>query len=79
MTTTELKKKIHKVVDGIDDAKLLEAVFTILNANAQPDEYSLSDEDLRIIEERKIEYKSGETKVYTVEEVKKKILKNLGK
>ena len=34
MTTTTLKKHIHKTIDTIDDTVLLEAVYTILKKNA---------------------------------------------
>ena len=80
MTAATLKKKLHEAIEGIDDKDLLDAVFTIINkSNAIPSDYYLSDEDLRIIEERKHEYKRGKSKVYTVEEVKKKRLKNIAK
>jgi|GEM_PF-6522543 len=57
----------------------IEAVFTILNKNMPANDYQISEDDLRIIEERRSEYKSGKAKTYTVNEVTKKILKNLGK
>ncbi len=79
MTTAALKKGIQKAIENIDDNKLLEAVYIILNNNLRQNDYDLSDEDIRIIEEREVAYKSGKTKTYTVAEVKKKILKNLKK
>ena len=57
----------------------IEAVFTILNKNMPANDYQISEDDLRIIEECRSEYKSGKAKTYTVNEVTKKILKNLGK
>jgi len=79
MTTASLKRKIHKVIDGIDDNRLLEAVFILLNSNIQDYSHALSESDIKIIEERRSNYKKGKTKTYTMSEVKKKILKNLGK
>ena len=79
MTTQVLKKEIYRAIDNIDDAALLEAVFTILKKNLESPGYELSDADIKVIEERKALYESGKAKVYSVSEVKKKILKNLGK
>jgi hypothetical protein len=58
---------------------VLEAVFTLLNVRRPQSDYELSENDIKIIEERRSNYKKGKTKTYTVSEVKKKILKNLGK
>ena len=79
MTTAALKKEIKKVIENIDDNRVLEAVFVLLNNNVQNDNYILSDEDMAVIEEGEAEYKSGKTKTYTAAEVRKKILKNHGK
>jgi hypothetical protein len=79
MTNATLKKEIHKVIDNIDDNQVLEAVFTLLNVRRPQSDYELSENDIKIIEERRSNYKKGKTKTYTVSEVKKKILKNLGK
>lgn len=79
MTNSTLKKEIHKVIDNIEDNQVLEAVFTLLNVTKAQNDYELSENDIKIIEERRSNYKKGKTKTYTVSEVKKKILKNLGK
>ncbi len=60
----------------MEDDRLLEAVYILLNNSVQKHSYQLSDEDLSIVEEREAAYKSGKAKTYTVQEVKKKILKN---
>ena len=39
--------------------------------------FQLSDEDLQIIEERRKSYEAGESKVYTLAELKRKISKSL--
>ncbi len=79
MTTTALKKKIHQCIDHIEDNKILEAVYTIINGHASHDNFELSVSDIKIIEARKKAVKKGKEKTYTVAEVKRKILKNLGK
>jgi hypothetical protein len=76
MTTAALKKEIKKAIENIEDSRVLEAVYVLLNKNTQNDQYQLSDEDIAMIEEREAEYKSGKAKLYTVAEVRKKILKN---
>ncbi len=79
MTASALKKEIKNAIEAIDDKRILEAVYILLNNNVQRNSYFISDADMRLVEEREAEYKSGKTKTYTVEEVKKKILKNHGK
>ena len=78
MTKTALKKKIVDCVEHIHDEKILEAVYTLLNGQLYND-YQLSAEDLKIIEARRKTILKGEEKTYTVAQVKKKLLKNLGK
>lgn len=78
MTKTALKKKIVDCVEHINDEKILEAVYTLLNGQLDND-YQLSTEDLKIIESRRKSILKGEEKTYTVAQVKKKLLKNLGK
>jgi len=79
MTTSSLKKKIYQCVDHIDDNKLLEAVYTILNGHALQNDFELNAEDIKVIESRKKLISSGKEKLYTVSEVKKKLLKNISK
>ena len=79
MTKSNLKKKIVDCVEHIDDEKILEAVYTLLNGQVSNDDYELSKEDLEIINARRKSVLKGEEKTYTVAEVKKKLLKNLGK
>lgn len=79
MTRSVLKKKIHNCVDNINDEKLLEAVYTILNEHVSHTEFELSAEDIKIINARKKAILNGDEKVFTVAETKKKLLKNLGK
>lgn len=79
MTQTVLKKQIHKAIDDIDDDKILEAIYTILNSRGYGSAYRLSDEDLSIVEERKASYKAGKSKMLSPAAVKKKIMKSLRK
>lgn len=79
MTKTTLKKKIVDCVKHIDDEKILEAVYTLLNGQVSNNDYELSEEDLKVINVRRKAILKDEEKTYTIGEVKKKLLKNLGK
>ena len=79
MTKSNLKKKIIDCVEHIDDEKILEAVYTLLNGQVTNDHYELSKEDIKIIDARRKAVLKGEEKTYTVAQIKKKLLKNLGK
>ena len=79
MTKTVLKEKIHQCIEHIDDNSLLEAVYTILNKHSTQYDFKLSSEDLKIINKRRKAILSGKEKTYTVKEVKKKLLKSIGK
>jgi hypothetical protein len=78
MTKLKLKKEIHKAIDSINDEVLLTAVYTLLN-KVSNSEQELSDDEVRIVEEREANYKSGKTKAITVSEFNKKIRKKFGK
>ncbi len=80
MTKTTLKKNIHKAIDNIDDAALLEAVYTLLNkASIYNDDYEWTAQDLRIVEERKANYLSGKTKSMSMSELNKRLRKRFSK
>ena len=70
MTTTTLKKELHKAIDTTNDASLLEAVYTILNKASNLKEYELTGEQLQLVEERRKLYKQGKLKVVSMEEIK---------
>jgi hypothetical protein len=79
MTKAALKKKIVDCVEHINDENMLQAVYTILNVHVENTDYEISTNDLKIIAERRKAMMKGTEKTYTVAEVKKKILKKLGK
>ena len=73
MTAIALKKKIYQVVDAIDDASLLQAVYTILNKSLQSNEFKPMNLDsfYNKIEDADKAYKNGN--VITHNDLKKKI------
>ena len=62
MTKATLKKKIVNCVEHIDDEKILDAVYTLLNGQVSNDDYELSEEDLKIINARRKSVLKGEEK-----------------
>jgi hypothetical protein len=76
MTTTALKKEIVKAIDTIEDESFLQAIYTIINNRNPRYDFELSDEDINILQEREEKYKSGKSKTYTREQVKKMVFKN---
>jgi Putative addiction module component len=70
MSTLELKEKIHDYIELADD-KVLEAIYTLLEANVN--QYTLTDKQISIVEERLEQYHAGTSKTYDWEEVKKMI------
>jgi hypothetical protein len=79
MGKSYLKKKIVDCVEHIDDEKILKAVYTLLNEQVDNNDYELSAEDIKIIDARRKTVLKGNEKIYTVAQVKKKLLKSLGK
>ena len=75
MTTTILKKKLTKAINEIDDAGLLEAVYTILEKQlASPPEYELTKAQKRELDRRLAGHKAGSTKSSPWDDVKKSLL-----
>ena len=79
MTTTTLKKGIHKAVDNVNDNEILKAVYTILQKNSEEELYTLAPAQKRELDKRLAEHKAGKLKYYTFDEVKKAARKALGK
>ncbi len=76
MTTTALKKEITKAIDTIEDESFLQAIYTIINNRNPRYDFELSDEDIQILKEREVAYKSGKAKTYTREQVDKMVFKS---
>lgn len=75
MTTTTLKKKIHKYIDSTDE-RILHVVYTILEEHIKLKEeegHQLSDSDIKEFDRRWESYKKGNSKNFSLEEAKKEI------
>lgn len=77
MTTKILKNEISKALNGINDKSFLEAIYTIINTRLENYDYELNEADKKVLDDRKMEYKNGKAKTYTMSEVRKKVLKNI--
>lgn len=77
MTAPALKKEIHKAIDLIDDASILEAVYTILNKTNTS--FDLSADDFKLIESRKKKFLKGELEAVSLKDIRKKASKRLKK
>ena len=79
MTTTTLKKKIHKYIDSTDE-RILQVVYTILEEHIklkEEEEHHLSDSDIKEFDRRWENYKKSNIKTFSLEEAKKEISKKL--
>ena len=79
MTTTTLKKGIHKAVDHVNDSEILQAVYTILKKNTEEESYELTPAQKRELDKRLAAHRAGKLKYYTFDQVKKEAHKALGK
>jgi hypothetical protein len=61
MTRDELRKDIDAMLDIVDE-QLLHIIHQLLEREVQLAEFELSEEDLRIIEQRREEMRSGKVK-----------------
>ena len=79
MTTIALKKDIHKAVENTNDSEILKAVRTILKRTSEEEVYELTPAQKRELDKRLALHKAGKAKYYSLEEVRKNVLKALAK
>jgi hypothetical protein len=75
MTTTLLKQNIAKAVNDINDKDFLEAVYTIVYHKAEETDFELTAAMKNELDVRKERHKSGSSKSFTWQNVKKAALK----
>lgn len=76
MSVSEIKEQLHYAIETIEDEAFLEAILTIVQQSAGT--VQLSDEELKIVEEREAKYQSGETKARPWKEIQEEIRKKYG-
>jgi len=76
MAIPDLKKKLTKAINKIDDTEFLEALHTIV-VSKQEDEiiYDLTNAQKKELDKRRANHLSGRSKSHTWAEVKKTALK----
>lgn len=78
-TPTSIKEKLHERIECINDEKVLEAFYTILdNYKNEAEDYELTKVQLKELEKREADYLSGKTKSHSLEEFKKIMNKKYG-
>lgn len=78
MSVTEIKEQLHLVIDTIEDEAFLDALLTIINCQQLKIDNQASDEEIRIIEEREVRYRNGESKTFPWKDVQAEIKKKYG-
>ncbi len=63
MSVTELKKKLHTAVDGIEDVQLLQTLFDMTKLPFRMDNEPFTEEELKMLNERREEYLRGAAEV----------------
>ncbi len=74
MNATDIRKELHEYID-IADENLLKAIHEILREADGTDDFEISDEHKRILDERLKAYYANPNDVLTWEEVKAKYKK----
>ena len=74
-----LKDKIHFAISDIEDEKLLESIYTLINySTTQKEKINIEEKHLSILHDREAKYLSKEKKAFTSEEVETKIFTKYG-
>lgn len=73
MSVSDLKARLHGVIDEIDNKIFLEALLTIASSQKTCEHGALNENEIRILEERNARYLAGEEKEISAEELKEKI------
>ena len=70
-----IRKNLHQIIDNIEDVKVLEAVYVLLEKKTfQSNTFNLSDEQKNELDKSSLRHETGESKSYSWEGAKKIIL-----
>ena len=79
MDTHSIKAALHERIDAINDDRILQAVYTLLENNRnEAFDYQLTDEQLIMLQERDEKYQRGEMKTQSLEGFKKEMKDKFG-
>lgn len=80
MKTSTLKKEIYQAIDSTKDNEILEAVYTILKRTVvEEDTTELTAAQKKDLDKRLADHKAGKLKYFTIDEVRKSVLKAIKK
>lgn len=71
MKTLAIKKKLHHVIDIIEDKDFLKAIYVLLNEKSKEYDYELSDSEKKELDDLSSLHKLGKSKSYSMVEVRK--------
>lgn len=71
MKTLAIKKKLHHVIDIIEDKDFLKAIYVLLNEKSKEYDYELSDSEKKELDHLSSLHKLGKSKSYSMDEVRK--------
>ncbi len=71
MKALAIKKELHTVIDVIEDKEFLKAIYILLNEKSKEYTYELSADEKKELDNLSKQHKSGKSKSYSMEEVRK--------
>ncbi len=71
MKTLSIKKELHTAIDVIEDKEFLKAIHLLLNEKSKEYTYELSEEEKKELDMLSKQHKSGKSKSYSMDEVRK--------
>jgi len=75
MTTSVLRKNLHKFIDEINDTDYLKSIYTILSDKFAEPTIEYNDKLKNTLDERKEKHERNEGKLYSWPDAKRKILR----
>jgi hypothetical protein len=75
MSSSKIKKYLHKQIDELDDHVLQEIYVMLQSYSKEGNDLKLSSEQIKELEKRKQNHLSGESKSYTWQEVMERLKK----
>lgn len=79
MKTLSIKKELHTAIDVIEDREFLKAIHLLLNEKSKEYTYELSEEEKKELDMLSKQHRSGKTKSYSMDELRKQAHSKLKK
>lgn len=79
MQVSEIKQQLHEAIEDITDERFLQAMLTLISARTgSTNSAVLSDQQIRILQEREEKYNNGESEAIHLDEFKAAMNKKYG-